>query len=318
MHAMPREIRAAVVQRPPVLLDLAASLEVAIEALREAAGEGAELVVFPEAFLPGYPTWVWRLRPGVDHALSSEIHSRLRRNAVDLSRDGLRPFRDAVAEAGVTAAIGLHELDPVSGSTLFNTVAVIGPDAALLHRHRKLMPTNPERMVWGMGDGSGLRVIETPAGRIGCLICWESYMPLARAALYAQDLEIYLAPTWDFGERWQATLRHVSTEGGCWVIGTATALQGRDVPAGFPGRDQLYPDPDEWINDGGATVVAPFGRLAAGPSNRDKAILYATIDRDRAADARRSLDVSGHYARPDVLRLTVDRSVRSPVSFEDG
>jgi len=314
---MPREVRVAVVQRPPRLLDLEASLEIAVGALCEAADGGAELVVFPEAFLPGYPVWAWRLRPGADHGLGTEIHSRLRRNAVDLERGGLRPFCEAVADTGVTAVIGLHELDPVSGSTLYNTVVVIAPDGAILNRHRKLMPTNPERMVWGMGDGSGLRVVDTPAGRIGCLICWESYMPLARAALYGQQLEVYVAPTWDCGERWQATLRHIATEGGCWVIGTATALEARDVPEDLPGRERLFEDSEEWINDGGATVVAPFGRLAAGPLVRDKSILYATIDLDRAADARRALDVAGHYARPDVLRLVVDRGVRSAVVFEE-
>ena len=171
----------------------------------------------------------------------------------------------------MTIVIGINELDSqFSGTTLFNTVVVIGPDGTLLNRHRKLMPTNPERMVWGMGDASGLKVVDTPAGRLGALICWESYMPLARYALYAQDIEIYVAPTWDTGESWLATMRHIAKEAGCWVIGTATALQGSDMPADFPERDRLF-KPDEWINDGDAVVIKPMGAIAAGPLTARKA-----------------------------------------------
>jgi len=193
--------KVAVIQKPPVLLDLAKTIETTLASIDEAAGNGASLLVFPEAYLPGYPTWIWRLRPGGDMALSGEIHARLRENAVDLARGDLQPIQDAAARHGVTVVIGMHELDSqFSGTTLFNTVVVIGADGAVLNRHRKLMPTNPERMVWGMGDASGLKVVETPVGRLGSLICWESYMPLARYALYAQDIDIYVAPTWDTGE----------------------------------------------------------------------------------------------------------------------
>jgi nitrilase len=211
----------------------------------------------------------------------------------------------------------MNELDSkFSGTTLFNTVAVIGPDGALINRHRKLMPTNPERMVWGMGDATGLKVVDTPAGRLGSLICWESYMPLARYALYAQGIEIYVAPTWDAGESWLATMRHIAKEAGCWVIGTATALQGSDIPADFPERDRLF-DPQEWINDGDAVVVKPTGAIAAGPLRREKGILYAEIDREAARRARRSMDVCGHYSRPDLFSLSVDRRPLSPVTFSD-
>jgi nitrilase len=174
---------------------------------------------------------------------------------------------------------------------------VIGPDGAILNRHRKLMPTNPERMVWGFGDGRGLRVVDTPAGRIGTLICWENYMPLARYALYAQNLEVHIAPTWDCGDEWVASMRHIAREGGCWVIGTGTAIQGKDVP--------------------GAVIVRPFGKIAAGPLMREKGVLYGEIDVDAARRSRRSLDVTGHYARPDVFELRVDRSARPAVAFRD-
>jgi nitrilase len=312
---MPTKV--AVIQKPPVLLDLARTIEIALASIAEAAGQGAGLLVFPEAYLPGYPTWIWRLKPGGDMALSGELHARLRENAVDLARGDLQPLQDAASRHGVTVVIGMHELDSrFSGTTLFNTVAVIGPDGTLLNRHRKLMPTNPERMVWGTGDASGLKVVDTPAGRLGSLICWESYMPLARYALYAQAIEIYVAPTWDAGETWLATMRHIAKEAGCWVIGTATALQGSDIPTDFPERDRLF-DPQEWINDGDAVVVKPTGAIAAGPLRREKGILYAEIDREAARRARRSMDVCGHYSRPDLFSLSVDRRPLNPVTFSD-
>jgi nitrilase len=312
---MPTKV--AVIQRPPVLLDRDKTLAQAVGSINEAAGAGAGLLVFPEAYIPGYPTWVWRLKPGGDMALSGEIHSRLRRNAVDLDREDLRPVQDAASRHAVTVVIGMNEIDSrFSGTTLFNTVVVIGPDGTLLNRHRKMMPTNPERMVWGMGDGSGLRVVDTPAGRVGALICWESYMPLARYALYAQGLDIFVNPTWDNGEACLATFRHIAREGGCWVIGTATALQGSDVPEDFPERDRLY-KPDEWVNDGDAVVVNPAGAVAAGPLHREKGILYAEIDIEAARRARRSLDVCGHYARPDIFSLSVNRKPLQPAEFSD-
>jgi len=312
---MPTKV--AVIQKPPVLLDRARTIETALASIAEAAREGASLLVFPEAYIPGYPTWIWRLKPGGDLALSSELHARLRENAVDLARGDLQPLQDAAAKHRVSLVIGMNELDSkFSGTTLFNTVVVIGPDGSLLNRHRKLMPTNPERMVWGMGDATGLKVVDTPAGRLGSLICWESYMPLARYALYAQGIDIYVAPTWDAGESWLATMRHIAKEGGCWVIGTATAMQGSDIPADFPERDRLF-SPEEWINDGDAVVVKPTGAIAAGPLRREKGILYAEIDPEAARRARRSMDVCGHYSRPDIFSFSVDRRPLDPVTFSD-
>jgi len=305
----------AVIQNPPVLLDLDATMARAVASIEQVAQEGAKLAVFPEAFLPGYPSWAWRLKPGADMGLSGEIHDRLRSNAVDIDAGALAPIAEVAREHGMTVVCGMNEIDRrYSGSTLFNTVVIIGPDGNLLNRHRKLMPTNPERMVWGMGDASGLRVVDTPVGRIGCLICWENYMPLARFALYAQNLEVLVAPTWDCGEGWRATLQHIAREGGCWVVSLATAIHSSDVPKDFPQRDKLF-SADEWICDGGAVVFEPFGGPVAGPLHRKQEVLYAEIDPARAAHARRSFDVAGHYARPDIFQLNVNRAVMPPATF---
>lgn len=311
------ETKIAISQKPPALLDLEETYERALAIVAEAAQEGARLVVFPEAFLPGYPTWIWRLRPGGDGQTAGRIHSELRRNAIDVAAGGLDRLCDAAARHGVVVVMGLNEIDSsFSGSTLFNTVAVIGPNGKILNIHRKLMPTNPERMVWGFGDANGLRVVDTPVGRIGCLICWENYMPLARFALYSQNIDMHIAPTWDHGEPWLSSMRHIAKEGGCWVLSTATAMKGADIPDSFPERGALFKD-DEWINPGDAVVISPSGSVAAGPLHEDQSILYAVIDPEAARNARRSLDVAGHYGRPDLFRLEIDRRRQEPAHFVD-
>jgi nitrilase len=307
-----------VVQRPPVLLDLAASLARGVEAVHEAADLGCDLVVFPEAFLPGYPAWIWQLRPGPDYGLTSEIHALLVANSVDLDGRDLDPMRAAASERSVTVVVGVHERAAGSGGgTLYNTLVTIAPDGSLANRHRKLVPTNPERMVWGAGDGSGLVVVETPVGRLGGLICWESYMPLARYALYAQGVEVYVASTWDSGETWAATLRHIAAEGRCWVIGAGCSLHRDDIPPEFPGLDHLWPTAG-WINPGDSMVVAPGGAVVAGPLHQEHGILRAEIEVGLAVADHRTLDVAGHYARPDVFELRVDRTRRSAATMHDG
>jgi nitrilase len=309
--------RVAVVQHPSVALHRDRTLKRGVELLEEAAGKGARLVAFPETWVPGYPEWLWRLRPGEDYDLTSEIHGRLLENAVDLAAGQLKPIQSAARKLKVNVAIGIHERDgKFSRGTLYNTIVLIGSDGEILNRHRKLVPTNPERMVWGMGDASGLKVVETDSGRLGSLICWENYMPLARFTLFAQGCEIYIAPTWDYGDGWIATMRHIAAEGRCWVLGIGSSLRGKDIPADFPQRAKVFPNLEEWFNAGDSVIVAPGGAIVAGPLHEMHGILYADCDPARASVMKRTLDVTGHYARPDIFRLEVNRESRAPVAFD--
>ena len=308
--------RVAVVQRPPVFLQRGPTLERAVDAVAEAAAAGARLVVFPETWVPGYPAWVWRLRPGADMGLAERLHAQLRAEAVSLAHDDLAPLRRAARLHEVSVVCGIEERDTAfSGGTLYNSVVVIGPDGSVLNRHRKAVATGPERMVWGGGDASGVRVVDTPCGRVGALVCWENYMPLARCALYAQGIDIHVAPTYDQGQRWTASMQHIAREGGCWVVGSGCAFQARDLIESVPAAAELFRDPDEWVNDGDSVVVAPGGKVVAGPLHREHGIVYADIDLERVGVARRSLDVMGHYARPDLYALHVNNQPARPVTF---
>ena len=308
----------AIVQKAPVFLDKEKTIELAVSTVAEAAGNGAELVVFTEAFIPGYPAWIWRLRPGADWGLSEELHHRLLNNAVNVDSDDLAPLYTAAREHKVTIVCGIEERDgQLSQTTLYNTVITIGPDGTLLNKHRKLMPTNPERMVWGFGDATGLKVVESPAGRIGALLCWENYMPLPRYALYSQGVEIYIAPTYDSGEGWVGSLQHIAREGCCWVVGCGNLMKGSDIPDDFPEKSNLYPDTDEWVNPGDSVVIAPGGEIVAGPMNKEAGILYSELDLEKVAIAKRTLDVTGHYSRPDIFQLHVNTQAQTPCVFDD-
>lgn len=310
--------KVAIIQRPPVLLDRSATIARAVQSVAEAAAAGASLIVLPESYIPGYPSWIWRLAAGKDGAVMGQLHTRLLANAVDISNGDLSELCEAAKVHAVTIVCGINECERRNGGgTLYNSVVVIGSNGEVLNRHRKLMPTNPERMVHGFGDASGLRTVDTPVGRVGALICWENYMPLARYSLYAQGVEIYVAPTYDTGEGWISTMRHIALEGRCWVLGSGSVLRGSDIPDDFPARAQLFPDSEEWINDGDSVVVSPQGRVVAGPLHKEAGILYADIDVSLVAPARRALDVTGHYARPDIFELQVRRTPTTAVRYID-
>lgn len=308
-------VKVAIIQEAPCVLDKSGSIAKAVEQIQKVADEGAGLVVFPEAYISGYPAWIWRLRPGGDWGINEELHSRLLDNVIDLSSDDLKPIQEIAAKTSTVVVCGVNERDSKNScSTLYNSVVTIGSCGELINHHRKLMPTNPERMVWGAGDGNGLNVVDTEIGKLGALICWENFMPLARYALYAQGVEIYIAPTYDSGEASIGTMQHIAREGRCWVLCCGVALERSDLPSDFPKLDELYPQDENWINPGDSLIVAPGGEIVAGPLTRQKGYLLLDIDVDKAVKSKRALDVAGHYARPDVFKLSVNKERQSPIN----
>jgi nitrilase len=290
----------AAVQAAPVFLDREATIEKVGRLTKEAAGHGAHLVAFPEGFVPTYPDWVWRTTPWAD----SEWYARWVDQCVDVPGPACDALGAIAREHELYLAVPVNERD---GGTVYNTILTFGPDGALLAKHRKLVATGGERLVWGMGDGSTLAVIDTPFGRVGGLICWENYMPLARAAMYEQRIDILLSPTWDNSDVWPASMRHIAKEGRCYVLGITSCLRASDVPAGIPGRDDIYGGADDWMSRGNTVIVDPYGDVLAGPITEQEGILYAEIDTDKVRQSRRQFDVVGHYARPDVFKLEVRR-----------
>jgi nitrilase len=302
---------AAAVQAAPVFLDRDATVDKAVGLLKEAGGQGARLVAFPETFVPTYPDWVWRSSPWADGP--SNWYERLLDQSVVVPSPATDALAGAAEKAGCYLSIGVNEREE-RGSTLYNTQLWFGPDGALLGKHRKLMPTGGERLVWGMGDGSDLVVFDTELGRLGGLTCWENYMPLARYALYDQGIDVHIAPTWDNSDVWVPTLRHIAKEGRVFVIGVNFCLRGSDIPHDIAGRDELYGAEDDWLAEGNSAIIGPEGEVLAGPLVGEEGIVYAEVDIARARTARRQFDPVGHYARPDVFRLEVDRSPNRAVT----
>jgi len=308
----------AIIQQAPYVLDKSRTIKEAVKIIHSVAAQGAELIVFPEAFIPGYPAWIWRLRPGGDWSTCEQLHARFFENAINIASDDLTPLLEAAKEKRVTIVCGISERDFAnSQSTLFNSIITIDCKGKIINHHRKLMPTNPERMVWGFGDGTGLNVVDTPVGRIGSLLCWENYMPLARYSLYSQGIEIYIAPTYDSGEAWTGTMQHIAREGKCWVLSCGVALQRSDLPEDFPKLDELYPTEEDWINPGDSLVVSPTGEIVSGPLSQEKGVILVDIDVELAARSRRAFDVAGHYSRPDIFTLEIDMSRQSTTRFKN-
>jgi nitrilase len=294
------------VQPTPVFLDRDATVERLVVSIKEAAAEEARLIVFPEAIVPGYPDWVWRAPAWSD----ADWYARLYDQAVEIPGPVTDALGAAAKEAGAWIAVGVNER--VTSGTLYNTLLYLDPEGDMAGIHRKLLPTGGENTVWGRGDGSTLTVIETEFGRVGGLLCWENLMPLARAAMYEQGVDIYLAPTWDNSDSWICTLRHIAREGRMFVVGTNTCLHSRDIPRTLPGADDLYPpNDDDWPSRGNTVIVGPDGAILAGPLSEEAGMLVVTIDLGRLAAERRQFDVVGHYARPDIFELNVNRSERT-------
>jgi nitrilase len=304
----------AAVQAAYVLLDRDATVARVEELVPEAAGLGAELVVLPEAFVPGTPLWIDSV-PIWDG--DGAWYARLVEQAVIVPGPVTARLGAIARTNRIHLVIGVQEREP-HGATVYNTVLYFGADGRLLSKHRKLIPTGSERTVWGQGDGSTLGVVQTPLGRLGGLICWENYMPLARFHLYAQGVDVWLAPTLARGDGWVATMQHIAREGRVWVVGVNPALRRDQIPHTLPDRDRIAPEPapgdDDWVEPGNSVICNPSGQLVAGPLRHEEGILTATIDLQEVAELRRLFDPTGHYHRPDVFSLTVDSRPKPAVT----
>ncbi len=306
-------IRAAVVQDAPCAFDLERSLAKAIARLADAAAQGAELAVFPEAFLCGYPKgFDFGARVGMRSPQGRDWFRRYYESAVDVPGPLTARLGAAAREHRLHLVMGVIERD---GGTLYCTILFFAPDGRLLGKHRKVMPTAMERLIWGFGDGSTLSVFPTDIGRIGAAVCWENYMPLLRMALYAQGIQFYCAPTVDDRESWIPTMRHIALEGRCFVLSACQFARRADFP---PDYDPIQGnDPALTLIRGGSCIVNPLGEVLAGPCYEQPAILTADLDLDAIARGKFDLDVVGHYARPDIFQLHVNTQATAAVTFEE-
>jgi nitrilase len=313
MRCMRAAVTVACVQAEPVILDRDATIEKLAAIAGEASGNGAKLLVFPEAFIPAYPSSVWaRALAGWAEPGAKEAYALLARESLEIPGEAADRLGEIAREHEVWIVTGVNERDPEHPGTLYNTLLYHAPDGSLALKHRKLVPTNHERLVWGQGDGEGLRAIETGIGRIGGLICWENYMPLARFALYESGIEIYIASTADDGDSWQSTLIHIAREARAFVISPSHFQRASSYPTDFPLGKLLGEGGTDVIGRGGSAILAPDGSYLAGPLYDEEGILYAELEPARLDEERQRFDPAGHYHRPDVLSLEV-RSNGRPV-----
>ncbi len=305
-------MKAAVVQAASVAFDRERTLEKAAGLVAEAAGRGAQLVVFPEAFVSGYPRGLtFGTVVGSRSAEGREHFRRYWESAVDVPGPATERLGEMAREHALHLVMGVIERD---GGTLYCTVLFFAPDGSLLGKHRKLMPTAAERLVWGFGDGSTMPVFDTPLGRLGAVICWENYMPAMRLAMYSKGIQLYCAPTADARDSWIPTVRHIALEGRCFVLSSNQFSRLADYPSDIP--NALAGQPDEVLSRGGSCIVSPSGEVVAGPDYEGEVILTADLDIDDIARAKYDFDVTGHYARPDVFRLHVNEAPQAPVVRE--
>ncbi|MCA0931416.1 carbon-nitrogen hydrolase family protein [Lutimonas saemankumensis] len=304
---MKKTIKIAAAQLSSVFLNKKKTVDKACEAIHNAGANGIDLIVFPEAFISGYPDWVW-LIPNSKGAALNELYLKLVENAVSIPDESTKKLCNAARKAKINVVIGLHERNSeTSNSSLFNGLLFISDKGTILGKHRKLIPTGGERLIWSQGDGSSLKSYETSVGKIAGLICWENFMPLARNAIYGYGTQILAAPTWDKSPNWLQTMQHVAREGGLFVISTCMAIKMEDIPDKYEFKE-LYPEGREWINTGNSAIIAPNGKILAGPLEAEEGILTAEINLQDIIKAKRMFDVVGHYSRPDVFKFELKKS----------
>ena len=309
MNTKTGKVRVAVVQAGSVPFDTEACVDKAVRLTADAAATGAKVVLFPEAFIAGYPKGLsYGLVVGARDPVGREEFRLYLDAAIEVP--GIHTLRlgEAAAAAGVYLVIGVIEREL---GTCYCTVLFFGPDGSLLGKHRKLMPTALERMIWGFGDGSTLTVVDSPYGRIGSVICWENYMPMLRMAMYAKNVALYCAPTADDRDTWLSSMRHVALEGRCFVLSACQFLRRKDFPDTV--RVSLGESPDAVLMRGGSAIIGPLGNVLAGPDFEGEAILTAELDLGDIGRGKFDFDVAGHYSRPDVFRLIVNEAPMSAV-----
>jgi len=316
MNPMETKVKVAVVQSAPVLFDREATVEKTCHLIRETGKQGAQLVLFPEAYIPAYPRGLtFGMVVGSRSPEGRKIWQRYWENSVEVPGTAVEQISKATRQAGITLAIGIIERDNrYSHGTLYCSLLYLAPDGNVIGLHRKLKPTGSERLIWGEGDGSTLTVLDTSLGRIGGLICWENYMPLARMAMYGKGVQIYLAPTADQRDTWQATLRHIACEGRCFVLGCNQFVRKEMYPLDLQELDEMQAQPEVMCR-GGSVIISPFGEVISGPVYDREEILYAELDLSEVARSKVDFDVTGHYARPDVFQLSINEQEQPPVEF---
>ena len=301
----------AVVQAAPVAFNTSATLEKVDQKTAEAAAQGAQLVLFPEAFVGGYPRGMdFGANVGNRSAKGRDQFRAYWENAIEVPGTHASRLGEIAAQHRVYLVIGVIERD---GGTLYCTIVFYAPDGSYLGKHRKLMPTGSERLIWGFGDGSTMPVFDTPLGKIGAVVCWENYMPLMRAAHYAKGVQLYLAPTADGRDTWLATARHIALEGRCFVLSSNQFCRRSDYPSDYP--TDFGDAPDKVMSRGGSCIISPLGEVLAGPDFDGECVLVAKLDLDDIARGKFDFDVVGHYARPDVFKLIVNETPAYPVVF---
>ena len=310
------KVKVAVIQAASVIFDKDASIEKACDLIEKAGKNGSKIVLLPEAFIPGYPRgFTFGMKIGSRNQEGRALWKRYWENSIETSGPEVKKLGKAAKDSGVFLSIGVIERDGVSGGeTLYCSMLYFSPDGELIGKHRKLKPTGSERLIWGEGDGSTMAAFSTEFGKIGGLICWENYMPLARMAMYGQGVEIYLAPTADSRETWQATMRHIACEGRCFVLGCNQFVTKDMYQSNLETVEELSDQPDVMCR-GGSVIVAPSGEVIAGPLWDEEGVLYADLDMDEITKAKVDFDVVGHYARPDVFQLHINRDPQQSIIF---
>ena len=296
-------IKISAAQLSPVYLNKEKTVDKACAAIEEAGKNGAKLIVFPEAFISGYPDWVWSI-PAKQSKQLGDLYVKLVENGVSIPDNSTNQLCKAAKSAKINVVIGMNERNSeTSNASLYNTLLFIDDNGSILGKHRKLMPTNCERLIWAQGNGSTLKSYNTSAGKIGGLICWENFMPLARNAIYEAGTQILASPTWDKGPDWLGSMQHIAREGGLFVISNCMTLHLDDLPEELKA---IYSNNKKWISTGQSCIINPFGKIIAGPLDSKEGIIYAEIDLHDIIIHKRRFDVVGHYARPDVFNFSVN------------